>query len=398
MKTCDSQYVVVLIVLDGVGIGELPDATKYNDEGSNTLVNTAKAVGGLHLPTLQKLGLGNITSITGVPPELQAQGNWGKAAEISAGKDSITGHWEMMGIPLNKPFPTYPNGFPEEIINLFIKKTDCKGVLGNKPESGTAIINELGEEHLKTKYPIVYTSADSVFQIATHEDIYSVKELYHMCEIARNDVLVGEHQVARVIARPFIGDKKGNFVRTPRRKDFSVSPPEKSVLDFLKEAGYPVIGIGKIEDLFNYQGLSDSVHTQKNDDTMHTIVKFINKIESGLIFANLSDFDTLWGHRNNAKAFAEGLQAFDTWLGTLIPKLSADKIVIVTADHGNDPTTPSTDHSREYIPILIYSPSLKSGVNIGRRKTFADIGTTLSEIFNTSRPEVGESFWRLIKK
>lgn len=397
MKTFESQYAVILIVLDGVGIGELPDAAKYNDQGSNTLVNTAKAVGVLNLPNLQKLGLGNITSIQGVPPEPYAQGNWGKAAEISAGKDSTTGHWEMMGIISNKPFPTYPKGFPNEVINRFIEKTGCQGVLGNKPASGTAIINELGEEHLKTKYPIVYTSADSVFQIATHEDIYPVKELYRLCEIARNSVLIGKHRVARVIARPFVGDKNGNFVRTPRRKDFSVPPPEKSVLDFLKEADYQVIGIGKIEDLFNYQGLTYSLHTQTNEDALNIIEKFIDRLDHGLIFANLSDFDTLWGHRNNAKAFAEGLQSFDTWLGTALSKLSENKIIIVTADHGNDPTTPSTDHSREYIPIIVYSPSLKSGVNIGIRKTFADIGATLSEIFNITRPKVGESFWNLIK-
>lgn len=397
MKTFENEYTIILVILDGVGAGELPDAAKYNDEGSCTLANTAKAVGGLHLPTLQKLGFGNILSIKGVPSEPDARGNWGKARELSAGKDSTTGHWEMMGIILNKPFPTYPIGFPEEVISTFIKKTGCQGVLGNKPESGTVIINELGEEHLRTKYPIVYTSADSVFQIAAHEDIYPVKELYRMCEIARNEVLVGEHRVARIIARPFIGNKNGNFVRTPRRKDFSVSPPEKTVLDFLSDAGYPVIGIGKIEDLFNYQGLTDSVHTQTNEDTLNAIEKFINKIDCGLIFANLSDFDTLWGHRNNAKAFAEGLQTFDTWLGSLLTKLSNDKIIIVTADHGNDPTTPSTDHSREYIPIVIYSPSLKKGINIGIRKTFADIGATLSEIFNVSRPKVGESFWDLIK-
>jgi phosphopentomutase len=388
---------VILIILDGVGIGELPDAELYNDTGSNTIVNTARIVKGLHLLNLQRLGLGNITKIKGVLSHSNAIGNWGKAAEISAGKDSTSGHWEIMGILAEKSFPTYPNGFPKQIIDEFIVKTGCNGILGNKAASGTVIINELGEEHLKTKYPIIYTSADSVFQIACHEDIYSVKELYKMCEIARNDILVGEHKVGRVIARPFIGAKNGNFVRTPRRKDFSVNPPEKSVLDTLKENKHNVIGIGKIEDLFSFQGLTDSVHTHHNDEAMEAILNKMSKVEEGLIFANLPDFDTLWGHRNNFSAFAKGLENFDEWLPDIMKMMKPNDILIITADHGCDPTTESTDHSREYIPLIVYGESMKKGVNLGIRKTFADIGATISEIFQVPLPKIGKSFLKDIK-
>ena len=388
---------VILIVLDGVGVGALPDASIYHDEGSNTLPNTAIKVNGLNLPNLQKLGLGNIIRIDGVPSATNPIGNWGKAAEISAGKDSTSGHWEIMGIAVSNPFPTYPDGFPSNIIEQFIGKTGCKGILGNKAVSGTVIINELGEEHLKSKYPIVYTSADSVFQIATNEEIYPVEELYKMCEIARNEILIDEHRVGRVIARPFLGTKNGNFIRTPRRKDFSVSPPEKSVLDILKENGHNVIGIGKIEDLFNFQGLTDSVHTHHNDEAMDEILKQMTKVEEGLTFANLPDFDTDWGHRNNYSAFAKGLEDFDRWLPDVMNKMKLDDILIITADHGCDPTTKSTDHSREYIPILIYGKSIKKGIQLGIRKTFGDIGATISEIFQVPLPKIGKSFLKDIK-
>ncbi|MCK4357467.1 MAG: phosphopentomutase [Candidatus Cloacimonetes bacterium] len=388
---------VILIVLDGVGVGALPDASLYQDEGSNTLANTAIKVNGLHLPNLQKLGLGNIIRMKGVPLATNPIGNWGKAAEISAGKDSISGHWEIMGIAVSKSFPTYPDGFPSNIIEQFVRKTGCKGILGNKAASGTEIINELGEEHLRTKYPIIYTSADSVFQIATHEKIYPVEELYRMCEIARNEILINKHRVGRVIARPFTGTKKSNFIRTPRRKDFSVSPPEKSVLDILKENGHNVIGVGKIEDLFNFQGLTDSVHTHHNDEAMDEILKQMTKVEDGLIFANLPDFDTDWGHRNNYSAFAKGLEDFDRWLPDVMNKMKLDDILIITADHGCDPTTKSTDHSREYIPILIYGKSIKKGIQLGIRKTFGDIGATISEIFQVPLPKIGKSFLKDIK-
>ncbi|MEA2104549.1 MAG: phosphopentomutase [Candidatus Cloacimonadota bacterium] len=389
---------IIVVVLDGVGVGELPDADKFHDLGSNTIANVANAVGGLNLPVLQQLGLGNIISIKGVDVVQNPLANFGKAKEISAGKDSTTGHWEIMGLPTQSPFPTYPNGFPLDIIRKFIEKTGCKGVLGNKAESGTVIINELGEEHLQTKFPIVYTSADSVFQIATHEDVFSVDELYEICKIAREDIFVGKNRVGRVIARPFVGDKNGNFQRTSDRKDFSIDPPGKSVLDFVKNKSMDVIGVGKIEDLFNLQGLTESVHTHHNDEAVETLLNFMKKMREGLIFVNLPDFDTEWGHRNNFRAFAEGLEAFDRKLQSIIDEMQKDDILIITADHGCDPTTSSTDHSREYIPILAFGKNLKKGINLGIRETFADIGATISDYLCIENPKSGKSFLPLILK
>jgi len=390
---------VFLLILDGVGVGALPDAAQYHDVGSNTLSNTAKQVHGLNLPNLQKLGLGNIIRIKGVPAEENPLGDFGKAIEVSAGKDSTTGHWEIMGIVNEFPFPTYPpaGGFPKDVIDAFIQKTGCKGVLGNKAASGTEIINELGEEHMKTHFPIVYTSADSVFQIAAHEKIYPIEELYKMCEIARNEILIGKHRVGRVIARPFIGDRNGNFERTGHRKDFSVNPPSSTVMDLLTAHDIPVIGVGKIEDLFNFQGITESIHTPHNQETMDMILSYCEQIDRGLIFANLPDFDTLWGHRNNFKSFASGLEKFDSWLPQLFDRLTETDIIMLTADHGCDPTTKSTDHSREYIPILVYGKSIKSGVDIGVRKTFADIGATIAEMFQIKGTGKGTGFWDLIK-
>ena len=390
---------VFLLILDGVGVGALPDAAQYHDVGSNTLSNTAKQVHGLNLPNLQKLGLGNIIRIKGVPAEENPLGDFGKAIEVSAGKDSTTGHWEIMGIVNEFPFPTYPpaGGFPKDVIDAFIQKTGCKGVLGNKAASGTEIINELGEEHMKTHFPIVYTSADSVFQIAAHEKIYPIEELYKMCEIARNEILIGKHRVGRVIARPFIGDRNGNFERTGHRKDFSVNPPSSTVMDLLTAHDIPVIGVGKIEDLFNFQGITESIHTPHNQETMDMILSYCEQIDRGLIFANLPDFDTLWGHRNNFKSFASGLEKFDSWLPQLFDRLTETDIIMLTADHGCDPTTKSTDHSREYIPILVYGKSIKSGIDIGVRKTFADIGTTIAEMFQIKGTGKGTGFWDLIK-
>lgn len=388
---------VIVIVLDGVGVGALPDAASYHDEGSNTLSNLARKVHRLDLPNLQKLGLGNIIAIEGVPPQLDPLGNYGKAMEISAGKDSTSGHWEIMGVINERPFPTYPNGFPDEVINAFIEKTGCKGVLGNKAASGTEIINELGEEHLKTHFPIVYTSADSVFQIAAHEEIIPLEGLYKMCEIVRNQILVGKHSVGRVIARPFVGTKNGSFERTGARKDFSVNPPSQSVMDILKSHGISVIGVGKIEDLFNFRGLTDSVHTPHNTEAMDMILSFAHRTDRGFIFANIPDFDTLWGHRNNYTAFAKGLEDFDHWLPSLFETLTKKDIVIITADHGCDPTTPSTDHSREYTPIIVYGKSVRHGIDLGVRKTFADIGATVADIFQIPNTGKGTSFWKQIK-
>jgi phosphopentomutase len=381
----------VLLILDSCGIGELPDAHLYKDEGSNTLVNTARAVGGLTLPHLQKLGLGNITEVPGVPKAENPLANFGKMKEKSKGKDSTIGHWEIAGVISENPFPVYPDGFPGEIINEFERRIKRK-TLWNKPASGTEIIKKLGEEHMETKKPIVYTSADSVFQIACHEDVVPVSELYKMCQVAR-EILSGEHGVARVIARPFVGEK-GRFVRTERRRDFSLAPPEDTILDLLEKKGFEVVGIGKINDLFGGRGLTEVVHTKNNMDGMDKLMKVMNKNMKGLIFINLIDFDMLWGHRNNYKGFALGLEEFDKRIPELLDEMKKDDILIITADHGCDPTTPSTDHSREYVPLLVYGSSLKRGVNLGTRETFSDVAKTLDDIFNLDGIKNGKSFFK----
>jgi phosphopentomutase len=385
---------VILIILDSCGIGELPDAKLYGDVDSNTLINTAKAVGGLKLPYLQRMGLGNIAPILGVDVNTFAEANFGKMAEISPGKDSTTGHWEMMGLILQKPFPVYPHGFPSEVIEQF-ERAIGRGSLGNKPASGTEIIKELGEEHVRTGKPIVYTSADSVFQIAVHEETIPIDELYRMCEIARK-IMIGEHGVARVIARPFLG-KPGSFKRTERRRDFSLPPPSETVLDILKHNHIPVIGIGKIEDLFVGRGISTSIHTGNNSDGMDKLEESIKRFKQGLIFINLVDFDMLWGHRNDASAFAGGLEDFDRRLPEILVLLTDEDILIITADHGCDPTTPSTDHSREYVPLLVYGKSIKRNVNLGVRESFSDVGATIAEIFKVKGTGRGKSFNKEIK-
>jgi len=377
-----------LLVLDGVGIGELPDAADYGDEGSNTLVNMAKAVGGLNLPNLQRMGLGNIERIEGVPPAEKPIACYGKMREVSAGKDTTTGHWEIAGIIREKPFPTYPNGFPPEIIEAFEKAIGRK-VLGNKPASGTAIIEELGEEHLRTGYPIVYTSADSVFQIAAHEEIVPVEQLYEWCRIAR-EILKGEHEVARVIARPFIGTP-GNFKRTPRRRDFSVPPPYPTLLDALTEVGLKVVTVGKIDDIFAGRGVTFAVHTSDNRDGMQQVEALTVQGDFDFLWCTLVDFDTVYGHRNNPQGFAQALREFDEWLGNFLPKLMGGDLLIITADHGNDPTTPSTDHSREYVPILIWTPSLKEGKPLGVRQTFADVAATIADWLKVEWRGAGKS-------
>jgi phosphopentomutase len=384
---------VILIVLDSCGVGELPDAEEYNDQGSNTIGNTASAVNGLFLPNLQELGIGNIIKIEGVGPEEYPLANYGKMAEKSIGKDSTTGHWEIAGLIVNKPFPTYPQGFPTEIMKEF-EKTIQRQILGNKPASGTEIIKELGEEHLKTGKPICYTSADSVFQIACHEDVFPPEELYEMCQKARG-ILTGEHGVARVIARPFIG-KPGSFKRTERRKDFSLSPPGETILDILKRSTFQVIGIGKIEDLFAGRGLTESLHTENNLDGIAKLCQKMEECFTGLIFINLIDFDMLWGHRNDVVGFARGLEEFDLALAEVLGLLKSDDLLIITADHGCDPTTSSTDHSREYVPLLVYGEMLKQGVNLKTRETFSDIAQTLAEIFNVRRTGNGKSLLKEI--
>lgn len=384
---------VILIVLDSCGVGGLPDAKNYGDAGSNTLGNIAKKIGGLNLPYLKKLGLGNIEPISGVLAEENPLACYGKMGELSAGKDSTTGHWEIAGVILKKPFPVYPDGFPEELIQRLEKAIGVK-VIGNKPASGTEIIKELGEKHLGTGNPIVYTSADSVFQIAAHEEIIPVEKLYQICAIAR-EILQGAHGVARVIARPFMG-KTGFFKRTERRKDFSLPPPEKTILDILKENGVKVVGIGKIEDLFAGKGISLAFHTRDNSDGMDKLTCSMKEEKEGLIFLNLIDFDMLWGHRNDVAGFARGLEAFDRRLAEILNLLESKDILLLTADHGCDPTTPSTDHSREYVPLLIYGEKIKKGVNLGVRNSFSDIASTLSEIFEVPSTGNGASFWKEI--
>lgn len=384
---------VVLIILDSCGIGELPDADKYNDIGSNTLGNTAKAVGGISLPHLENLGFGNITPILGVKPEEKPEANFGRMAEQSLGKDSTIGHWEIAGLIIDKPFPLYQQGFPSEIMEKF-KRTVGKDILGNKPASGTEIIKELGEEHIKTGKLIVYTSADSVFQIAAHEEIVPVEKLYEFCQKAR-EILVDKHGVARVIARPFIG-KPGNFQRTERRKDFSLPPPKDTILDILKKNNIPVIGIGKIEDLFAGKGLTKAIHTSDNQDGTRKLLQTVREEKEGLILINLVDFDMIWGHRNDVRGFAKGFKDFDEFLPQLLQILREDDILILTADHGCDPTTKSTDHSREYVPLLVYGKKLKKGINLGTRKSFSDIAQTLSDIFKVKGTGNGKSFFKEI--
>jgi phosphopentomutase len=380
---------VIIIVLDSMGVGELPDAAEYGDEGSNTLANTAKAVGGLSLPHMQQLGLGHITAIEGVPPCDEPLGAYGRMAEASAGKDTTTGHWEMAGIYSPQPLPTYPNGFPKELIEEYERRIGRK-TLGNYPRSGTVIIQELGEEHMRTGYPIVYTSADSVFQVAAHEEVIPLEELYRICQIAR-EMLVGEHAVGRVIARPFVGEP-GNFTRTERRKDFSLLPPEPTLLDRLVAAGRPVMGVGKIEDIFAHRGLSQSVHSPNNMACVDQTLAYMKESQRGLIFTNLVDFDMLWGHRNNPQGYAGGLEAFDRRLPEIMGAMTAPDILFLTADHGNDPTTPSTDHSREYVPLLAYGSRVKPGVDLGTRETFADLGATVAELLGIEPLPFGTSF------
>ncbi len=384
----------IVIILDGAGIGELPDANIYGDVGSDTLVNLAKKVGGLKIPNLGKLGLGCIRPIRGVSCYDEPMGSYGKMTELSPGKDSTTGHWELGGIVLDKPFPTYPDGFPKDVIDEFSKLTGY-GVIGNKAASGTEIIKELGEEHLQSGKMIVYTSADSVFQIAANDNVISLDELYRTCEISR-EFLMGKHEVARVIARPFTGTNKNNFVRTKYRKDFSLNPSGKTILSILKENDIPTIAIGKINDLYAYDGISESIFTKSNEEGMTALMESLTKYEQGLIFANLVDFDMLWGHRNDADGFKQGLEKFDIWLAEFIQKLDENDLLILTADHGNDPTTPSTDHSREYVPVLCYGHLIKCGVNLGVRKTFADLHASLADYFNVQKTKHGESFLPLI--
>lgn len=381
---------VFLIVMDSVGIGELPDADRYGDEGSNTLGNIAKSQNGLQLPIMEKMGLGCIAPLDGVACVTVPTASYGKMAELSLGKDTTSGHWEMAGVPLFQSFPTYPNGFPDEVIDKFCELTG-RNVLGNCVASGTVIIEELGEEHMRTASPIVYTSADSVFQIAAHEDVIPLEELYRMCRIAREQVCVGKHAVGRIIARPFIGEK-GAFVRTSNRHDFSLEPPAATLLDDLKAGGYDTIGIGKIGDIFAHRGLTETILTKSNDHGMaETIAKARDWQGKGIVMTNLVEFDSLYGHRNNAQGYKQALETFDRQLGDMLTYLTEDDLLLVTADHGCDPTTVSTDHSREYVPVLAYRKGT-GGQSLGTRETFADLSATIRENFALGDGAYGTSF------
>jgi len=380
---------VILIVLDSVGVGALPDSEAYGDAGSNTLAHTAEAMGGLSLPNMERLGLGNIIPVQGVPPAEAPAGAYGKLAETSAGKDTIVGHWEIAGLSSPTPLPTYPQGFPPELIAEYERRIGRK-TLGNYPASGTVIIQELGEEHMRTGSPIVYTSADSVFQVAVHEDIISVPELYRICQIAR-EMLVGEHNVGRIIARPFIGEP-GSFVRTDRRRDFSALPHGKTLLDHVLAAGLEMMAVGKIEDIFAGQGIGKAVHIHNNMDGVDKTIEYMREELPGLIFTNLVDFDMLYGHRNNPQGYGEALEAVDARLPEIESLLHPDDVLMLTADHGCDPTTPSTDHSREYVPLLVYGAKIKPGVDLGVRDTFADIAQTIAEMLGVAPTSHGTSF------
>ncbi|MFM7231045.1 MAG: phosphopentomutase [bacterium] len=380
---------VFLIVLDGVGMGELPDADRYGDRGANTLLHVAEHVGGLRMPVMERLGLGNLLPMPGVRPMLTPSAARARLTERSAGKDSTTGHWEMMGLELDQPFPTYPDGFPRDLLDEWSERVG-RGWIGNVAASGTGIVERLGAEHQGTGRFIVYTSADSVFQVAAHEDTVPIESLYEACRTART-MLTGRHAVGRVIARPFEG-APGAYRRTSRRRDFSLAPHAPTVLDALVEAGQRVVTVGKVDDLFAGRGISDAIHTKDNEEGEAVLLDLVKRSGEGLVFANLVDFDTQYGHRNDPKGFARALERFDETLGSLLGRLRGDEMVWVTADHGNDPTTPGTDHTREYVPLLVAGPRVAQGADLGTRASFADVAATLAEVFSVTRPRAGTSF------
>ncbi|MDO8837220.1 MAG: phosphopentomutase [Vicinamibacterales bacterium] len=385
---------MIAIVIDSCGVGELPDAGLYGDDGSNTLGNLAARVP-LRIPTLRALGLGRLVALGGPPPAAPGA-SFGMMAERSPGKDSVTGHWELMGIVLDRPFPTFPDGFPAEGIREFERRIG-RACLGNVVASGTQILDDLGAEHMRTGRPIVYTSADSVFQIAAHEDVIPVPELYRMCEVAYG-IYVEGMGLGRVIARPFVG-QPGHFVRdSAQRRDYAMPPVEPTLLDILSAAGVTVGAVGKIKDLFAGHGVSRWIHTGSDAEVMDGVETMMAEVDAGLIFANLVDFDALYGHRNDADGYAANLERFDARLGALLSGLRADDLLVLTADHGNDPTTPSTDHSREYVPVLVYGARVRPGVDLGVRETFADLGQTLAEVFGVAPLANGRSFWPSLRQ
>lgn len=383
---------VILIVLDSVGIGELPDAHLYHDTGSNTLGHIAKHYPALHLPNLTALGLGNIDPANALEKTASPLASFGKAMEQSAGKDTTTGHWEISGVVLEKPFPVFQNGFPQDFMDLFETAIGTP-TIGNYAASGTDIINQLGDEHVKTGFPIVYTSADSVFQIAMHESVWPIERQYEICQTAR-DLLIGKYEVGRVIARPFIGSS-GNYTRTGRRRDFAVNPP-RTVLDAIRDQHMEVYAIGKINDIFNGKGITKYVKTADNMAGIRATIDAIKAQSSGLIFTNLVDFDMMFGHRRDVEGYAKALMEFDTCLPEIMECLKENDLLIITADHGNDPTAPGTDHTREYIPVLNYGKHLKAGVNIGIRNSFADIAATIADALELDFTTPGKSYFEAI--
>ena len=386
---------VIWMVIDSVGIGALPDSQKFGDVNVDTLGNIVRACKGIKIPNMIKLGLSNIEGVDSLENIESPIGCYGRCSEVSKGKDTTTGHWEMTGVLVETPFKTFENGFPKDIIEEFERRSNRK-VIGNKPASGTAILDELGEQHINTGEVIVFTSADSVFQIAAHEEIVSLDELYKMCEIAR-EIMMGDNAVARIIARPFIG-KPGAFERTSNRRDYSLSPFEDTVLDNIKNSNLDVIGVGKIEDIFNQQGITEAIHTHDNMDGVNQTINYMKKETKGLIFTNLVDFDSKYGHRRDVEGYKNALEEFDARIPEILENMNDDDVLIINSDHGNDPTYKGTDHTREYIPVLVYGKNLKSGLNLGTRNSFADIGATVADILNVEMPKHGQSFKNEIMK
>ncbi|KKB36436.1 phosphopentomutase [Bacillus thermotolerans] len=381
---------VHLIVMDSVGIGEAPDAAQFNDAGADTLGHIAERMNGLRLPNMERLGLGNIRELQGVNKADQPLAYYTKMQEASSGKDTMTGHWELMGLHIGTPFRVFPDGFPKELIDDLEQKTGRK-VIGNKPASGTAILDELGPEHMETGAIIVYTSADSVLQIAAHEEVVPLEELYRICEIARELTLDEKYMVGRVIARPFVG-KPGAFERTPNRHDYALKPFDRTVMNELKDGGYDVIAIGKISDIYDGEGVTEAIRTKSNMDGMDRFIETFDKEFTGLSFINLVDFDALFGHRRDPEGYGRALEEFDARLPEVFAKMTEEDLLIITADHGNDPVHHGTDHTREYVPLLVYTKRKAEGKQLPIRKTFADVGATVAENFNVNKPAYGESF------
>ncbi len=387
---------VFLIVIDSVGCGELPDAADYGDVGFNTIKHISEVGNGIYLPNMEKLGYGNLTDIVGVKKDLNAKGNFTKMNEISVGKDTMTGHWELMGLKIKEPFITFTDtGFPSELLDELSRRTG-RGIVGNKASSGTVILDEFGEHQIKTGDWIVYTSADSVLQIAAHEEHIGLDELYKACEIARELTLKEEWKVGRIIARPYLGEKIGEFKRTPNRHDYALKPFEPTSLVYLKEAGYDVVGFGKINDIYDGEGITETYKQVSNEDGMNHFIDYADKDFNGLAYINLVDFDALFGHRRDPLGYKQALEEFDVQLGTLLDKLRDDDLLMITADHGNDPTAPGSDHTREYVPMLAYSKSL-NGSELEIRESFADIGATITDNFKTKHARYGKSFLKELK-